>query len=60
MKLGKAQPVGILNDQCVDIGNINTGFNDGRTNKNLHFSPHDTIHHIGKHLPVHTAVRYRN
>ena len=60
MKLSKAKPVGVLNDQRIDIGNINAGFDDGGTDENLHFSAHNTIHHVGKHLPVHPAVCHSN
>ena len=56
MQLSKTQTVCILNDQRIDIGNVDTGFNDGGAHQNLRFPTHNTIHHVREHLLIHFAV----
>ena len=56
MQLGKAQLVGILDDQGVDIGNINTRLNDGGADQNLDFPVCHALHDVGKLLLIHFAV----
>ena len=38
VQLRKAQPVGVLDDERVDVRDINAGFNDGRADENLNFA----------------------
>ena len=38
VQLRKTQPVGILDDERVDIRDIDTGFNDGRADEDLNFA----------------------
>ena len=56
MQLSQTEMIGIFNNQSIDIGDVNSGFNNGCTDQNLDISAHHAIHHIGKQLLVHTAV----
>ena len=56
VQLGEAEPVGILNDQGVDIRNVDPRFDDRCAYEYLHFSTHYPLHHVGEHLPVHSPV----
>ena len=56
IQLTQSEVVSIFNQNRVGIGNINTGFNDGRTDKHLIFIicklQHDILDILSCHLPV--------
>ena len=48
MQLGQTQPVGILNNQRVGVGNVQAGLNDGGTDQNLNFAICHGLHHVSQ------------
>ena len=58
MELGKAQPVGILHDEGIDVGNVDAGFNDGGADQHIRLSVHHGLHDGGQFLLAHLAVAH--
>ena len=56
MQLCQAEPVGILDNQGVDVRNINAGFNNCGTDQDLGLSVHNAVHDAGKFIFVHLPV----
>jgi len=60
MQLGQTHVVGILDDQCVHIGDIHTGFDDGSAHQNGDLTGIGAVHHIAHLLLGHAAVGHRD
>ena len=48
VELGKTQPVSVFNNQRIAVGDIDTGFNDSRTDQNVDFLFHQLPPDTGK------------
>ena len=51
MQLGQAQPVRVLDDQGVHVGDVDAGFDDGGAHQHLNFAVGHLLHH-GAELPL--------
>ena len=56
MELGQAEPVGVFNNEGVDVGHVHTGFDDGGAHEDIHLmlqhlTP-DLRHLVLAHLAV--------
>ena len=56
MQLGQAQPVGVLHDEGVDIGDVDAGFDDGGAHQHVRFPVHHGLHDGRKFLLTHFSV----
>ena len=56
MQLGKAELIGVLNDQGIDIGNVDARFDDGRADQDLHLALGHALHDVAELLLAHLAV----
>ena len=46
MQLAQAQAVGVFNHKGIDIGNVQSGFNDGGTHQNLNVAVGHGLHNV--------------
>ncbi len=60
VQLRQPQPVRVLDDEGVDVGYVDTGFDNGGAYKYLHLARRHALHDVCKHGPVHLPVRHRN
>ena len=58
VQLGKPHPVGVLDDEGVDVRDINAGFYDRRAYEHLYLALCHVLHDRGEHILVHLSVRY--
>ena len=60
MELGKAQPVGVLHDEGIDVGNVDARLNNGGAHQNVCFAVHHSLHDGGQFLFAHLAVAHHH
>ena len=58
VELGKAELVGVLHDEGVDVRDIDAGLDDRRADEHLNFSLDHVVHDAGELFLVHFAVRH--
>ena len=56
MELGEAQPVGVLDDEGVHVGDVDARLDDGGTDQHLHLAVGHLLHHPAQLLLGHLAV----
>ena len=56
IKFRQPETVGTVDDNSIGIGNIQPGFDDGGTDKDIHFPLDEPAHHIFQFMFVHLAV----
>ena len=57
MQLRQTQPVGILNDEGVDVRNVEAGLDDGRADQHLNLAVGHALHDVAERLLTHFSVR---
>ena len=46
VQLAQTEPVGVLDDQGVGVGNVQTGFDDGGAYQHLNLALRHGLHHV--------------
>ena len=60
MELGKAQPVGVLHDEGIDVGNVDARLNNGGAHQHIRLAIHHGLHNGGQLLFAHLAVAHHH
>ena len=58
--MGKAQPVGILHDEGIDVGNVDARLNNGGAHQHIRLAIHHGLHDGGQLLLAHLAVAHHH
>ena len=57
VQLRQTQPVGILNDEGVDVRNVEAGLDDGRADQHLNLAVGHALHDVAERFLAHFSVR---
>ena len=57
MQLRQTQPVGVLNDEGVDVRNVEAGLDDGRADQHLKLTLGHALHDVAERFLAHFSVR---
>ena len=60
MELGEAQPVGVLHDEGIDVGNVDARLNNGGAHQHIRLAIHHGLHNGGQLLFAHLAVAHHH